>query len=203
MLVMNTPFLAVALGLTVLVAACSSDSDSTAVQQPVDTPTPTSSPTVVSTPTPVPPIVDTLDLSWEIETVDSGAKPALALDSDGIPHVAYMEEAQEGFVKSAIRQNGAWDITTVAEGYFYGPLDVTVGNDDRVHVAYHDHQAATFDPDLGEAVHAVSDGGAYVLTVAEDDGHDGWDNRITTDAAGRPHMVGIDPVEFGGQGVEY
>ena len=46
------------------------------------------------------------------------------------------------------------------------------------------------------------DGAREVGPVA-DQGHDGWDNRITTDANGRPHMSGIDPTEFGGQGVEY
>ena len=144
-----------------------------------------------------------LGLAWEIEEVDAGGKPALALDSNGVPFIAYMEEAQSGFVKAAVRRDSGWEIETIADGSFYGPLDIAVGNDDVAHVAYHDHQAAAFDPDLGDAVYAMRVDGGWTLVPARDQGHDGWDNRITTDADGRPHMAAIDPVEFGGQGVEY
>ena len=144
-----------------------------------------------------------LGLTWQIEDVDAGGKPALALDSQGVPFIAYMEEAQAGFVKAAVRRASGWEIETIADGYFYGPLDIAVGSNDVAHVAYHDHQAAAFDPDLGDAVYAVRADGAWTAAPVRDQGHDGWDNRITTDADGRPHMVGVDPVEFGGEGVEY
>ena len=29
-----------------------------------------------------------------------------------------------GFVKHALLGDAGWDITTIAEGYFYGPLDI-------------------------------------------------------------------------------
>ena len=59
---------------------------------------------------------------WEIEDVDTGTKPALALTSDDVPNIAYMLEAFGGFVKNAALDGSAWDITTIAEGCFYLPV---------------------------------------------------------------------------------
>ena len=140
---------------------------------------------------------------WEIDDVDAGTKPALALTSDDVPYLAYMQEDQHGFVKNAVLSGGSWDITTVAEGYFYGPLDIAIGPDDVAHISYHDHQEQQFQPDKGDAAYAILDNGEWRVDTVFDDGHDGWDNRIVIDASGRPHISAIDPEEFGGNGVEY
>ncbi len=142
--------------------------------------------------------------SWEIEDVDAGTKPALALTSGDVAYIAYMLEAMPGFVKNAVRNGSTWDVTTVAEGNFYGPLDIAIGPDDVAHISYHDHQdAQQFRPAKGDAIYAVLNDGGWDVEAVFDQGHDGWDNRITTDAQGRPHMSAIDPEEFGGKGVEY
>ena len=141
--------------------------------------------------------------AWEIDDVGSGTKPALALTSDNVPYVAFMLEDQRGFVKNAILSGGTWDVTTVAEGYFYGPLDLAIGPDDVPHISYHDHQELRFNPDKGDATHAILDNGKWTVDTLFDKGHDGWDNRIVIDAGGRPHISAIDPKEFGGNGVEY
>ena len=60
-----------------------------------------------------------------------------------------------------------------------------------------------FKPEKGDAVYLRRADGAWTTEVAEDPGHDGWDTRITTDASGRPYIAAIDPLEFGGVGVEY
>lgn len=60
-----------------------------------------------------------------------------------------MLEAQDGFVKNAVRAGSSWDIDTLATGYFYGPLDLAIGPDDVAHVTYHDHQDSGFDPAKG------------------------------------------------------
>ena len=73
---------------------------------------------------------------WDVLDIDEGVKPALALDSGGIPHVAYMLEKLSGFVKGAVLRDDIWDISTVADGYFYGPLDLAIGPDDVTHVAF-------------------------------------------------------------------
>ncbi len=114
-----------------------------------------------------------------------------------------MLEAQSGWVRVANRRDGAWRIDEVATGYFYGPPDIAVGPDGVVHAAYHDHQAPQFEPSKGDAVYLRGEGGQWSAVTAADSGHDGWDNRITVDGSGRPHMVGVDPLEFGGTGVEY
>ena len=144
-----------------------------------------------------------LGFTWVIQDVGSGTKPALALTSKDVPYVAYMLEDQQGFVKNAINNGSAWDTTTVAEGYFYGPLDLAIGSDDVAHISYHDHQDSSFQPDKGDAMYAVLQDGQWKVTAIFDAGHDGWDNRITVDSQNRPHMSGIDPLEFGGKGMEY
>ena len=116
-----------------------------------------------------------------------------------------MLESMPGFVKNAVRNGDSWDITTVSEGYYYGPLDIAIGSDDVAHITYHDHQDDTqFRPELGDAIYAsLAPGGEWQVEAAPDQGHDGWDNRITVDADGRPHMSAIDPLEFEGDGITY
>ena len=144
--------------------------------------------------------------SWRIEEIGRGVKPAIALDSGDTPHVAYMlEDRQHGFIMAAERTNGAWETATIAEGYFYGPLDIGIGGDDIPRVVYHDHQALNFQPNLGDAVLAVQGaGGGWATSTLKDAGHDGWDTRIYVDADGVAHISSIDPEEFGApEAVEY
>ena len=72
-----------------------------------------------------------------------------------------------------------------------------------MHVTYHDHQDTSFRQSLGDAAYAVFEEDVWKVSAASDVGHDGWDNRITVDSNDTPHMSAIDPVEFGGSGVEY
>ena len=188
-------------------AAALACGESTPPPSPTAVPPPT---TVAPSPATAPPAAPTpaeLSISsWEIHEVGKGAKPALALSSDGTPNVAFMLEAMPGFVKNAVRIGGSWDVTTIAEGYFYGPLDISIGPDDAVHIAYHDHQENSFQPDKGDAVYATlasSGDGGWQIEPVFDEGHDGWDNRIVVDAEGRPHMSALDPEDFDGNGVEY
>ena len=142
-------------------------------------------------------------LGWNIERVDRGTKPALALDSNGTPTVVYMLERTEGYVKAAVRNDTGWEISTIAQGYFYGPPDVAIDRNDVPHVSYHDHQAKMFDPAKGDAVHAFTRDGQWVANTLAHPGHDGWDNRIVVDADNGVHISAIDPLDFGGKGVEY
>ena len=140
---------------------------------------------------------------WDVQEVDRGVKAAIALDSSGTPYVMYMLEALSGYTRVATMNGSTWDIVTLATGYFYGPGDIVIGPDDVVHVTFHNHQAPTFRLELGDATYAVFRDGEWSVSDAFDPGHDGWDNRITVDAEGRPHMSAIDPEGFDGNGVEY
>lgn len=201
-------------GLIALAVACGGDDDSASRINPTPVPsnlTATSPPATIPTIAPDPGGAEAASTSpadgaafdWSIETVDEGTKPALALTSDGTPYVAYMLEAIPGFVKAASKTGDRWDIDTVVEGYLYGPLDLAIGPDDVPHIAYHDHQDTRFDSSKGDAVHAFLQDGVWKTEIAPDAGHDGWDNRIIVDDQNIVHMTGIDPQEFGGDGVEY
>jgi len=136
--------------------------------------------------------------TWQLDTVDTnGAKPSLAVDADGVPHIAYLLEAQPGFVKYAVPNNDGWDISTISTGYFYGPLDIQVGSDGVPQISYHDH-------DNEDAAYAVLVDGQWRVETIKHAGHDGWDNNLAIDSSGRPHIVSIDPSQFGSKsGVEY
>ncbi|MFV2045701.1 MAG: hypothetical protein ACC700_21045 [Anaerolineales bacterium] len=143
-------------------------------------------------------------LTWEVQEVGEGIKPAFAIDEQGVAHVAFLTEADMGALFYAQNRNGDFEVETVAEGYFYGPVDLALGPGGEPLIAYHDHQALQFDPDLGDEVVAQLTEGGWEFTTVNDDGHDGWDNSIVVDEAGVWHTAAIDPSQFGGaSGVEY
>ena len=155
---------------------------------------------------------------WRIFPVDTGAKPALDIQpSDNFPHISYTTEDLPGFIRHAEWNGGGFDITEVASGYFYGPLDlVVIARLDTIngfpeiaeapHSMYHDHQGDTFSLDRGDQTHAFqpSQFSPFWITQAVDDeGHDGWDNSVAT-FGGILHTASIDPAQFGStDGVEY
>ncbi|MCH8280453.1 MAG: DUF3179 domain-containing protein [Chloroflexi bacterium] len=136
--------------------------------------------------------------SWEVSTVDdNGAKPSLALDPRGVPHIAFILEAMPGFVKHGVLGDGGWDISTVSSGYFYGPLDIKVDQQGVPKISWHNHDAE--DQAFAELVD-----GKWVVQDIKHPGHDGWDGNLALDSKGRPHTVSIDPKQFGSDsGVEY
>lgn len=63
---------------------------------------------------------------WEILTVGMGAKPSIAIDTNDVPHIAFMLETQPGYVKHAMLEGDAFTESLVHEAYYYGPLDITI-----------------------------------------------------------------------------
>ena len=61
--------------------------------------------------------------SWTASNLGPGIKPSLALSTSGTPAVAWLTEALEGGVFYAAADND-WSVSTVIEGYFYGPIDL-------------------------------------------------------------------------------
>ena len=148
--------------------------------------------------------VGELDLSWNLVQIGEGIKPAFGLDAAGNAHITYLTEEEVGGLFYATNASGDFDVENVASGYFYGPIDISIGPDGTPYIAYHDHQDIGFDPNLGDEVVAIQRDGSWELITIEDTGHDGWDNSIVVDADGNWHTAAIDPAQFGSQdGVEY
>lgn len=192
-----------------IVAACGGDDGDTPTAVPTQaatapggtTPPPTErlSPTAEPQSTAAPlPQVTTARYSWEISTVDdTGAKPSLAVDSAGTPHIAYLLESMPGFVKHAVSESAGWNISEVATGYFYGPLDIAVDDLGRPHVAWHNH-------DFEDGAYATLVDGEWLPNDIIHPGHDGWDINVALDSKNQPRIVSIDPKQFGStSGVEY
>ncbi len=130
---------------------------------------------------------------WQILTVDEGVKPSIAVDADGLPHVAYMLEAIPGYLRHAILPAGSEDfvITEIDNAYYYGPLDIEIGSDGRPAVALHNHD------DEDQNVYWLNESGIWVKHRVRDDGHDGWDNSVVFSADGLLHTSSVDPSQFG------
>jgi hypothetical protein len=190
----------------VLITACS-PSGATPTTQPATIAVETKDQTSVGAPTndttPQPAAGDA-SLTWVTEEVGAGIKPAFAIDEAGVIHVAFLTEEEHGGVFYANNASGSFDTETVAEGYFYGPVDIAVSADGVPYIAYHDHQDQSFKEELGDEVVAALLDGKWELTTVADEGHDGWDNAIVLDAQTNWHTAAIDPAQFGSQsGVEY
>jgi len=139
------------------------------------------------------------DFDWEVLEIHRGVRPDLALDAQGRAHVAYGLERQPGFVKHSLISDTTVT-STVAEGYFYFPLEIAVNADGVPWIAYHNH-------DFEDQVVALAqdlDAGEWLVLRTESPGHDGWDSALALDADGRPHTISIDPSGFGSDvGLEY
>ena len=108
-----------------------------------------------------------LSLTWKTLEVGEGIKPSFAIDDNGVAHVAFLTEVDHGGLFYAHNRNGGFEVETVAEGYFYGPIDLALTQGGDLIIAYHDHQALQFDPALGDEVIAeLSEGGWKFTTVA-------------------------------------
>ncbi len=193
----------------VVAAACSSGGGDDAA------PANTSPPPADSSDTGTPPPADnsdtdagalaaTISAAWDASVVGSGIKPALALDGDGTPAIAFLfEDVSEGFVKFASAFDG-WEAKTIIEGYFYGPLDLAFDPDGRPNIVYHDHQDSSFQQNLGDLTYAVRTTLGWQVAAVVDDGHDGWDSTIAIAGDGVVRAAGVDPSQFGStDGIEY
>jgi hypothetical protein len=141
---------------------------------------------------------------WNVVSLGPGVKPAIAIDPSGDVGVTWLlEKIGEGFVAYA-SSSADWDVETIREGYFYGPIGLAYQPDGTPNIIIHDHQADDFDPQLGDLVRLFRDGSTWVEDVARDPGHDGWDSTVVIGDDGVIHAAGVDPAQFGStDGVEY
>lgn len=144
------------------------------------------------------------DMAWTTTTLGTGIKPAIAIDANDSPHVSFLIEDFAGAVFYATPSGEDWVIQNVAQGYFYGPVDIDVTADGTPFVVYHDHQDQNFNPVLGAGVVHTLNNGVWQTDVIEDGGHDQWDIDVAADTDGNWHFAGVDPIQFGSQdGIEY
>ncbi len=195
--------------LTLVAAACGSSGDDSTAAAEASTSTAESEAPAATEP-PAEPVEDTaetaeaaLNPDWTLERIGAGIKPALATTADGGAALAYLTEAIEGGVFYATAADG-WEPSVVAEGYFYGPLDLAFDPDGVPNVVYHDHQGSSFRPDAGDLTLATRSGDAWSILASGSPGHDGWDSTIRFGPNGELWAAGIEPVDFGTQeGVEF
>jgi hypothetical protein len=135
---------------------------------------------------------------WLWVEIDEGQKPVLTLGDGDVPHIAYMLEDMNGWIKYSEIDNAGQPTTptTIAQGYFYGPFDIAVGQSTPF-VAYHDHN---FEDQVVQ-VRDVTQSWLGHRMVRE--GHDGWHSSIRIGPLGLLHTATIDPVGFAGDGIVY
>ena len=63
---------------------------------------------------------------WTFEKIGRGIKPAIAIDASDTPHVAFLTELMDGAVFQATLGSDGWQTVTMANGYFYGHVDIDV-----------------------------------------------------------------------------
>lgn len=149
-------------------------------------------------------LTSTVADSWTAVSIGAGTKPSLELDANGDPAIAFLfEDVPEGFVAYASAADD-WTVDALTEGYFYGPIGLAFDLDNRPNIAFHDHQASSFNQQLGDLTHAVRDGTEWQVGAAASEGHDGWDSTIVIGADGVVRAAGVDPSQFDRDpGVEY
>lgn len=146
--------------------------------------------------------------TWTSFSVGVGIKSGLSVNSSGIPVIAYMTEnsGSGGYIRVGQWQpNGTFDTTTVATGYYYGPLDITLDQSESPHIVTHFHNGSVGNSDLvGELFHVWYDG-IWNNEVVADTNHDGWDADIRIDDMDHIHVASLDPPGFSHppSGIEY
>ena len=193
-----------AIGLLAVACGGGDEPPGTTTVQPTSTTIATSAPvassatTETAAKTTTPSTTDAARYIWDVTEVDGvGAKPSIAVDGAGTPYIAYMSEEMPGFVKSAVLAGGTWEVTTVTTGYLYGPLDIALDPNGSPQIVWHNH-------DNEDGSHAELQNGEWVDTDIPSSGHDGWDINVAIDSSGSPHVLSVDPSQFGSQnGLEY
>jgi hypothetical protein len=202
-----------ALTLALIVAACggagvTDETSTSTTSSPAETTTPTGDESSTTATIGEGEEGSALSLSvadgWTAVALGPGVKPALALNPSGAPGVTWLlEKVGDGFVAFA-ESGDDWAVQTLLEGYFYGPIGLAYDPEGAPNVVIHDHQADTFNPQLGDLVRLFWDGSEWVQETVNDPGHDGWDSTIVIGDDGVVHAAGVDPAQFGRiEGVEY
>lgn len=130
---------------------------------------------------------NTNENKWTVVDAGFGTKPSIALTSQGYPRIAYMSEVTGGFIKLGLSNDTTFTSELADSGYFYGPLDVAVGENDLTQIVYHDHTT-----NGGDMVIATQNGEFdWDQEAVFSEGHDGWDATMYIDANNERHLLGV------------
>jgi hypothetical protein len=108
-------------------------------------------------------------------------------------------ESLEGWVRYASLSTDAsspGQIETIANGNFYGPIDILLADDGEPRILYHDHG-------LEDQVLAIRSGSSFSLWPMVNVGHDGWYNTGVIGPDGTLHTATYDPSGYSGLGLIY
>ena len=136
---------------------------------------------------------------WRFTRFGMGVKPAIVVGADGTIHATFMNEAMDGWVRYASLSAGAsspGQSELIADGYFYGPIDILLAGDGQPRILYHDH-------DREDQVLAIRSGSGFTLQPMTNAGHHGWYNTGVIGPDGTLHTATYDPSGFSGLGLNY
>ena len=186
--VWQRPCLAGIAALTTVLAACGGDSPAS----PADGPASPGDENVACVPS-------GSVAGWRFTRFSAGTKPAIAVGTDGTVHATFMSESMSGWVRYASLSASAsspGQSELIANGYFYGPIDILLADDGQPRILYHDH-------DREDQVLAVRSGSRFTLQPMTNVGHDGWYNTGVIGPDGTLHTATYDPSGFSGRGLNY
>ena len=122
--------------------------------------------------------------AWTSEVVEDGflgEYNAIALDSQGAPHISYLDYARSQ-LKVAQRTPAGWQVEVIdGVQWFGGFTSIAIDSQDLLHVTY-------AGPPVGVR-YARGTGGAWQLETV---GSAGWFTSLALDPAGQPRMVYFD-----------
>lgn len=138
-------------------------------------------------------------LHWNIQTVDSegnvGCYCSLALDTADCPHISYVHDAANDYLKYAYNLGGGWNIDTLDERPSLGCTDIAVDDTGHYYVAYEDVGEGDLKLALGRY---IGPGGGGTFTIVDSVGEVGAYVSIDLDTSyvhGFPHIsyIRVDP----------
>lgn len=122
--------------------------------------------------------------AWSSEVVEDGflgEYNSIALDSQGAPHISYLDYANSQ-IKYASRAESGWEIQTVDAVRWYGGFtSLALDSDDRPHISY-------AGPPVGVRYARWTETDWELETLRDA----GWFTSLALDAAGQPHMIFYD-----------
>lgn len=113
--------------------------------------------------------------------------PAIVVDADGTPHVAFVDQTHyEGVVTYSTRAGGQWSHEPLTSDG--GPPSIAIRPDGRIAIAYYDRTSTHLQL-------ATRDDGEWTIETVDDRPRAGVNPSLAFDAAGHPHLSYYDETQ--------